>query len=566
MNLITNDERNEQEYKGFILKDVEKINMQMELLRKNIVEKDTWMEDKFKLFNNEASSGKSRNVKQILGEIGKKQIYKVVYVQKFSKEDRLEETAKMINNVAERDVAFAYYEKTKSKKKSAKKSKILCITHRMYLQICKGKYKDLIKDRDILIIDEYPDILETIKINLRDVEKLWGEYMEYDPNDELSHIANFLKRKLYEFKERSKREKNKVFIEHFNNDKYLYILDNIMQITKSDKKEILEKFKNLLKNECFYYNNSFNTINNEVDFVLLKNNIILDANAEFDYRYKLLDKFKLYNQEKVFNYFNTDMYIYEISTTKKSLEIYIDYYDKIVCEYIDHNCDNELTLFIADKETKEIGDLKKKLVEAGVKEENFEIDYFGNIIGSNKYREFKNIFILKTPNFNYESYVLMDLFYNKQKINYEKEIVVFQDFDIENIRKSVIAGEIYQAIKRINRNNELDSKIFLFCNEKDVIEIINRQFKGINIITQELNVKKLKNKQEIEKKTKADKLIDLLNKCLDSKIHKISKKELREQININKTYFTRLISNNEVENFMRLNNIEKTNNEIVFKV
>ncbi len=90
--------------------------------------------------------------------------------------------------------------------------------------------------------------------------------------------------------------------------------------------------------------------------------------------------------------------------------------------------------------------------------------YFGNLIGSNQWVDIKNVAIVHTPNLNDFEYILTYLFYNKKHI--ETNITVsarrrgcqmctqykFDDRRFEEIRSRWIATEVYQAVKRVNRN------------------------------------------------------------------------------------------------------------------
>ncbi|KZB89817.1 hypothetical protein A2U94_19495 [Bacillus sp. VT 712] len=49
------------------------------------------------------------------------------------------------------------------------------------------------------------------------------------------------------------------------------------------------------------------------------------------------------------------------------------------------------------------GSLPDIITQLGVQQ---SIDYFGNLIGKNDYRLMDTVIVLKTPNFNYETYVL----------------------------------------------------------------------------------------------------------------------------------------------------------------
>lgn len=59
-----------------------------------------------------------------------------------------------------------------------------------------------------------------------------------------------------------------------------------------------------------------------------------------------------------------------------------------------------------------------------------------------------------------------------------KRIYSFTDKRLEKIRIHWIASEIYQAIKRVNRNMKYDTDVIIFINNEDVIELIKSQMKN----------------------------------------------------------------------------------------
>lgn len=97
----------------------------------------------------------------------------------------------------------------------------------------------------------------------------------------------------------------------------------------------------------------------------------------------------------------------------------------------------------------------------------------GYIIGSNNWVNVKNIAIIHTPNLNDFEYILTYLYYNKNYIEnnitfaarrHRNKMVTRYQFDdpkLEKIRTQWIATEIYQAVKRVNRNMVYDTECLL---------------------------------------------------------------------------------------------------------
>lgn len=141
-------------------------------LREQIMNKEKWDRDRFHVFDYEAGTGKSRNSKQYIGEMTKVYFYRVLYVQRFIRDNELNQTVALINEHAGREVALAFTgddTKSNKRKNQAKEAQILCISQRMFSEICRGNHPELIDNRNTLIIDEYPDLLEKIAVSERDI-------------------------------------------------------------------------------------------------------------------------------------------------------------------------------------------------------------------------------------------------------------------------------------------------------------------------------------------------------------------------------------------------------------
>ena len=49
----------------------------------------------------------------------------------------------------------------------------------MYSNICRGDHQDLIANRRILVIDEYPDLSERITVTNKEIGQLWTDIFQY---------------------------------------------------------------------------------------------------------------------------------------------------------------------------------------------------------------------------------------------------------------------------------------------------------------------------------------------------------------------------------------------------
>ncbi|MEK4221498.1 hypothetical protein N1I86_05410 [Bacillus sp. FSL W8-0116] len=142
---------------------------------------------------------------------------------------------------------------------------------------------------------------------------------------------------------------------------------------------------------------------------------------------------------------------------------------------------------------------------------------------------------------------------------------------MERIRNSTIAGEIYQGIRRISRENPADAKIYVFSNNQKVIETVLEQLPKIKYNKCQINVEKREKEQsnktqkkltEFEKKIAEVKSIII--KAKQSGITCMKKKELRNQVDISdKSNFSKILK--ALQPFLTINKIESKGQKLVFK-
>jgi hypothetical protein len=504
-------------------------------LEEQIISEKLWNSEKFLIFDHEAGTGMSRFTQQCLGQMTKTQKYKVIYVQKFKKDDELVKTMERINHYAGREVAGYYSsDMRREQKKKAKDIQILCITHQMYYQICKGNNLELIKGRDILIIDELPQLIQEIYVTRDDIASLWGRFNR-DGDGAGRELAQLLLDLLLEIKENKGDGVKYIDFRLEKYDKFRKLYNRVKDsrdIQLKEEKEILGKIDMLLNQSFFVCQNRFVSWENGIELYKLKNNIILDANGGFDHRYKLSNQFEVKRQNKRYDYQNTNLFHYNAKTTKGNLAKDRDKMHSNIVSRIDWNNLSKV-LFITDiageqSLEKEILSYLRfygtNLIEI---QQNFNkviaIDHFGNLIGRNHYRDFDTIVILKTPNYNYISYIL-DYTFLTGNVTDGMIFETFKNEEIEKIRISAVAGEFYQAIKRINRENKLRSNIYLFSDDMDAVEIIKGQLRNVQYFYKEIDFDKRTYNTANRPKTQLNKLKEILMRYKRDGVKEINKK------------------------------------------
>ena len=129
------------------------------------------------------------------------------------------------------------------------------------------------------------------------------------------------------------------------------MLKKAKQTKRTEHGELLFKFQQILNNGAYYYEGGFHTFDSTPKFVMLDCNIILDANAEFDYRYSLSAKFSVIKQPKIYDYSQAEFYHYDLNTSKKALKNYINLTEKAL-EQVNLK-DSSGLLFITEQGQKE---------------------------------------------------------------------------------------------------------------------------------------------------------------------------------------------------------------------
>ncbi|NBD25628.1 DEAD/DEAH box helicase family protein [Paenibacillus glycinis] len=552
---------------------------QFEDLKEQICNKQMWDKERFVIFDYEAGTGKSLNAQRFIGELTKEQPHKVLYVQRFARDEELSQTADTINKHADASVAVAYTsqdykgKQAITKKLQAINSQVLCITHKMYSQICKGEHKELIEKRDILIIDEYPDLLEKVTVSLYDLSILWAECFIYDC-PEIVEMATRFRDKIG--RKDAMVQSGEMVFHSFQSVDYDDIRRNVSSTVKlidnTNHRLILNKCLQLLETGGYVYEGELHTFQNNINFTLLKNNIILDANAGFDYRYELSNKFVVRKQVKTFEYARSTFHHIDVSTTKKSLNTYVDF-DFNVIKSIEFE-KRKGVLFITDKAKKE--DLENcflnvfgnygNTIEEIAEGLNFSVDYFGNIIGTNIYRDFDTVIVMKTPNFEYLTYVLTNMFYKIKEGQPVESITVFQHDDIEQLRKTTVAGEIYQAIKRINRDNSQSAEIFVYSDFQGAVEVIVKQLPQVNFMKGTMEVSKKRKDYDSSNRLQESAVYEVQRVILEAMnegLKSVKKKNIRKQAGIKDAgNFSKILR--ELERFFAEHGIRNAGQELIF--
>lgn len=562
-------------------------------------------EGHFAVFDIEAGCRKTRTAEKALVSLyktGKKAIFVRM------NNDDCRESRDNINKIVGKDIAFAYNNEDVTLEMSHRidltKYPILIITHQKYrvLMIDANKRKAFTNGRTTLVIDEFLPAIHQIVLDETDIETYRAlfrdDYILLRAFEKAMYMAtDFLKswnkmenvRKYISLADESPTKDFKKLIELIRANMTNELLEklkckiqqssdasvDIKLLTEIETvKDLCDKLmecKQLFGNMCVYIDKKLITTDKRYKYWFLENNIMLDASGELQIAYALnKEEFELKHCEKVLDHSKWKIINIPVTTTTSGKEKILNFYD------------------VVNEEIKKYGDdilvvgKKDEMSLINVPEENK--GYFGNITGSNNWYDKKNVAIIQTHNLSDVDYILKFLHYSKEKLDENfnlnarcvgrshKKIYAFTDKRLEDIRLYWVASEIYQAVKRVNRNMIHATDVLIFLNNEKVISLVKEQMNGCNLeIIQYQNdvFQVVENKQdkyitELQKNSYATKFIELLAELqnglhpeLLDKNNRLSKKAARMYLGINTSanFSNNVLRKTEVISYCEVRNI-----------
>ncbi len=447
----------------------------------------------FLTFNHEAGFGKTLYTEQALIEsavAGKKSIFCRKFIEDCN------QSVERINKDSGMEIAIAINSENVAKNKLLMHQyPIVVITHERYVGLSLDKeQRDIFTNgRNILVIDEEIDIVKPIVISTKSISEFSGKLMPY-PFTRATYEE--CTKEIYEF---LLTNKNRIFYKPSDNkmeklrELRTFINSNIdinyaeqLGITKDDFYREVNNLELALNNLSVVENSVLCTYNNEVEFWMLKNNILLDACADFNYLYRVSPKFNIASQEKVVDHSQWTINIAKYNSCRTKKKKTKNFYRVINDDIISRlEADDKMLVLGSKDEQDEI-----------VRHHQLDYAWFQNIVGKNDWREFNKCYIVLNPQIPFPIYVLKYMFYSKLSCNAGDKwdagsiggVYRFRNTEFEKVRQTLIAAELYQAIKRINRDNNKEAIIYLINNDQEILNKLIEQFNNINIKEYSLNL------------------------------------------------------------------------------
>jgi len=575
----------------------EKNQKQLEHLDEVINNENYWYNDKFRVMNNEAGCGKSRQAFESMAKLASNTNDKIIYIQMFANENsekqdakELKNTVDAINSHCKKKLAnYLCSENISLHKKILSENQIICITHKKYLKLCTNTTGDnFITNADVLIIDEFPNLYQNFFVTEIDLVRLQGfGLLTAQDKQYIEELNIWFKNKLNELHKSYGKTMHVVNLHKQDVKKFVKVLRTIVDKATKDNefahKYIIESAKKLLEvfsHTAIYYTASVGktypalySFYNNIEYIFASQcNIILDANGGFDERYKLRkDIFTVDNQSKVFDYSDSEIILHPIATTKNAL---IGYKDIVVdvAEYIDNK--DHKSGFHENKHHLIVTDIKRESTITDFQKDAYDwmdisVSHFGALIGKNNWKKYDDIWIIKTPFFQFVDYILQYCFYSKKDLNgntnCELKVVkgihsnypIFRNRDFNKFKNSIVLGEYYQACKRIARDGRKCTFNILTADES-LFDLLVMQFKNIKeSVCAELELRqlvKIEKKKPGKEPTKTNNRVKIIEEYLmDAKANgktKIEKSEICEIADLRKDKLSKTLK--------KINNIQFT--------
>lgn len=530
----------------------DKYRVKINNLSKQITEKESGI-DTFRVINIEAGLGKSVETNRIVreylesyeftGENCGEQHRKFLIVKRFSKDviDAEIEIGRGLNTDKRKKVVGITGENWTGDWQlnldKLAEAYVIIITHARYVLLCSKVEERQVftQGRHTLIIDERIDFT---KYSFS--KKIYDEMMKILPfglHNSLVDVSRSLLNEMDRVKGQKDKKTGKALFNKqimktekpsarnlhlFNKFKSL-IGENLPKIQFEqgvEKASKVRDFINVLEvlycEDGYFNNGTLTSCNHNHNLWSLANNIILDANGSIDKLYQSDDKWKIKfvldkqsfivnHSESTFTHINFNSSKSKIEELDKEPEN--EYYSQIAslikAEYktgqrllivmqkqfvLDNNGEGSFVRYLRKQEINDIfiGAEEDNRTHS---EQRIAINWFGNVIGKNDWRDFDQCWILGTPNIPMETHVINMSQYSKkydwrlglEMIRRDKNKYIFKNKVYEDIRKGYLIGEMYQAIKRVQRNAVPKAKYFIVNNDEDVIEGVVSLLKNVKV-------------------------------------------------------------------------------------
>lgn len=410
------------------------LNCNAELLaqqKENLINEITCGENGnyFKVIDLECGTGKTLTAEEALAKMIRETDKSAILVRLTKKDCR--ESAQRINEMCKNKFAFVFNNDLNKWEKQNLLPKlpdyrVICITHQKYVDLSRNDRRAFIKGRSILVVNEFPSDVIPMKLDMEYIgfykalfnsdpilsdmfSKIVKELEDCllsreDVNRNLVKIAKpRIKKDIAEFIRLVKANILEEQLQSYlrNRDLLSTHANEVKQATIQSLCKQIANIQQFYGRVCVFANNAIYTSDTRYDRWFLQNNILLDASGCLQSAYELApDTYHLANFEPVLDHHQWTMY-HIVANTTTSGKARITNFPEVVNNILSQNDD---CLLVCKKDELPLFQCRHKC-------------YFGNITGSNEFRDLKNVVIAHTPNLDDVNYILKYLHYNREEIN-----------------------------------------------------------------------------------------------------------------------------------------------------
>lgn len=533
-------------------------NKELELLKFEIEKGKN--KDKFKTFSIETSGGKTTTAIEVFKKSNKKNSY--VFVTKLTKE--AVEIATEINKDLDEKIAIALISDKNIENENCTRNvydivdkNIVIITHSMYQRITdvnlskkQKTLRDIIKKFRTLIIDEeinpvknsfyaFDETISSLYNLLNSYDSVLGNALNCiikplleQLHSEVYIVKNQICRvKEFEYDYEEILKNIKIVRESIGEINEEYLEDKFLEENPIAKKETIYDLVNKVAQtwDCVYEglalihpaHRTIYSYDYSYEYLMLKNNIWLDASACFNTMYKN-DLFDLVETERVIDHSECKVEFMEINTTSST-------------KNKDSKFREDISNFIKEKSTSPSLVLTKKVETKQLEEkylnevENVSFLNFENMRGVNDFKDYKQCFYIHTYRLPVAYYVFLnDYFNNEMATDFDMKtgnrLLSWGFKNSETLNRLMItdmASSMYQGLKRVERNRKPQATYYIATKEYEVTHLALSQMKNLPV----------KDMKKVERKmTDEEKLIKWIDEEWDKK--RLVKEDARKEVGI----------------------------------
>ncbi|PIC63150.1 hypothetical protein CSV79_13115 [Sporosarcina sp. P13] len=464
---------------------------------------------------------------------------------------------------------------------------VLVITHQRYIESCDRELNHYFGDRDTLIIDEqiqFP-IMTFGRAEYNDMRK---DIHLYEGQLLFDKCCTPLLERLDEIYKAGKYNSIVTFQKKFSEDALKDFKEWGRSYSTGYKRT--SRYKQMIKSlEILHSDTSEGLIHNDTLYLMeksmrfrkLKNNIILDAAADISPLYNIPKQFKVVETRLCIDHSKSNVGYMNVNTSKSNLKKNLEYVINDVKGRLKGIQNKKKALLVCHKEnSSEFLNAMKQVFgdnvytptddeDTNATHSDAAIDWYGNIVGKNTYKDYDICLLLGTHNLPLPVYLLQSVQYspNLDVSIFPRVIDLksgrFADDKLELVRKAFLAADFYQAARRIQRNQEPKASYLIYTSDEDVVQTFVSKFNRLtDVLTLNNNVAvrtTLSSKDE-----KALRILEYIqNDCAIGDV--ITKKTICEALGLQSSNFSRDLKHELIANHVKQGHIEIGRTVIVKK-